>query len=1401
MREQSHPLKLSFPIPDNCEIRYARTMIKQRTLVSWSPHEPSVFAVGDDNIRICETETALTASTSVSDSHIAFIPERDVISDEFVMKSSPANSSPVKTTQRNRSFRLLKLNAQVNHVKCLEWYPVALKPMLIAAGLSAGKIVLNDFQGPQVQTLCEFSPKYARPCNSIAWNPLVPHQIVGGFDKVRGDFCTLVWDLHRNGDLMANFDTSASMEPNRLSFLRLDSNKSNSSTLVPGLRANGDLGGANASSNLAGTSTNSIGLSVNNFPSIKKLSTFGIESSNRSGDAIDFNKPSYELANSEATVAVSWVPMEPSLLVTGTGFKWLRLYDLRMQTHMAPLSVVAHTKAVFGVTFDPQRPHLLATYSDGMQECIKVWDIRRIDASTSPLASIQPSSRNISHIVWCPARACTLVSSSSDEKYISFWDINGSPVADPLVPNSEKAINDTIQVLKKPFKRRYTSKPVASFSWQKSQRTTSEASSTDLSIAAFPDRILVASVSGEIDYIAVQDSMPLTLSPLNTLAFSSGQVLFGDSLLEADFHKPNSTMASQDVSEEMYRMAKQGYSTAIGKNLELLKAHFNSAKSRFASRQYFRSSRERYQELGNVWRWIQQIEMLRNDQVARLSEPEDSAQAQATRRMQWPINPNILEQVGVRNLLNVKAETFVLGTATFMSSEFTLPGSTLLVDPVLGCSYYEALGRKLALLACHWEPEMSFASAKDSNESGLTGNWALPSILTTHESGDTLSDQAHSFRSSTKFESEAESSRAAAIAAFHGDLQSSISFLQKAALSSSQQAPESEERHAYPVYSSDIYQLVAMAVAGYSSDSTLSKKPNTQASLWMNMCQQLLKRNEISSSVRPRYLHALLTFLCACSVNLSSRNQNRGSMSSSGQRQGSSLSQRRRSWGSTEGFLNANLKGDGNESSITSFVSILNDTTLFLSDRMAFACRFLPAEELGAFIKYIETEYTRKGFLEGLIVTGLDSKGLELMQTYLDRTSDIQTVALIAARLPAKYNFSRVLSQWIAQYQDLLNHLRLFHERARFDVGRSQLQAYMNGVSSLLHDSSAQMTLDPSSATLPPHLYVRCNYCNASLSLASLLRLGGSHSSWLNRAKPKLSCCPSCRKPLPRCTLCLLPFGCLNPYFELARRRSKQLAENVNCVVTHSLASSGMPQEPSAGSATQGASNIVGQSVIPESDLASKSGENMAQLSSIPFVEWFTWCQTCKHGGHSHHLADWFENHAICPVTDCKCQCRELDQPLLSSSTDDLKSEPDHNSVSGTPNPAKPYTARGEKQKSVAGIVQTLSPESADTTSSRFYNGELPRYPQSHNPPRKSTQDERTSATFSTFQPKTGGPQQTTMNAIPGMRMSMKRTASHYVPSESQTNFQDAVLNSSQSTHRLSALSLNEVTSREGRSG
>ncbi|KAG5502855.1 hypothetical protein JKF63_04625 [Porcisia hertigi] len=37
----------------------------------------------------------------------------------------------------------------------------------------------------------------------------------------------------------------------------------------------------------------------------------------------------------------------------------------------------------------------------------------------------------------------------------------------------------------------------------------------------------------------------------------------------------------------------------------------------------------------------------------------------------------------------------------------------------------------------------------------------------------------------------------------------------------------------------------------------------------------------------------------------------------------------------------------------------------------------------------------------------------------------------------------------------------------------------------------------------------------------------------------------------------------------------------------------------------------------------------------------FAWCTSCSHGGHAHHLQNWFRTHRRCPVNGCSCHCDE----------------------------------------------------------------------------------------------------------------------------------------------------------------
>lgn len=61
---------------------------------------------------------------------------------------------------------------------------------------------------------------------------------------------------------------------------------------------------------------------------------------------------------------------------------------------------------------------------------------------------------------------------------------------------------------------------------------------------------------------------------------------------------------------------------------------------------------------------------------------------------------------------------------------------------------------------------------------------------------------------------------------------------------------------------------------------------------------------------------------------------------------------------------------------------------------------------------------------------------------------------------------------------------------------------------------------------------------------------------------------------------------------------------------------------------------------------SSLHAENLVFLSNSKFGNWFSWCQSCKHGGHINCLINWFRNHEKCPFLHCKCQCLNIDNHI-----------------------------------------------------------------------------------------------------------------------------------------------------------
>lgn len=451
-------------------------------------------------------------------------------------------------------------------------------------------------------------------------------------------------------------------------------------------------------------------------------------------------------------------------------------------------------------------------------------------------------------------------------------------------------------------------------------------------------------------------------------------------------------------------------------------------------------------------------------------------------------------------------------------------------------------------------------------------------------------------------ENSGEFERSAALALWYGDIGGAVDALQRGADETTQTGSSSTAMY------HETLELVSLSLAGYRGGGDSSR---SFSSVWRKACEKLLLRPNLSDPVLmpsgARYLRHILQFLITIGID------------------------------------------DRHE-------AVMSDAMLSICDRVAFGCRFLPRTDLASFLDQCVQHCKDTGNVEGIAVTGLDKQGILILQSFVDSTSDVQTAALVTSRVifpPDWTTERRVHAEWLSAYRSLLNRWQMWQSRAMFDVDRADLLRKVkmrlmastsnitNNNSNIINDGAhgningkplgrrvmtaggrraggarGGVDLDVQVA-VPAQLDARCNYCSAPLALR---RRPDSQQpdQWLSKMKSVLPCCPQCRKALPRCAICMLSLGVLNPYMELAKER---------------------PRIGPRTSVTGGPSPMpAGVSYLHQQ--LQQHPDDLSSVSNLPFAEWFSWCLRCKHGGHAHHMVGWFAKHDVCPVSGCNCPCQ-----------------------------------------------------------------------------------------------------------------------------------------------------------------
>ncbi|OSC97421.1 hypothetical protein PYCCODRAFT_1419471 [Trametes coccinea BRFM310] len=184
---------------------------------------------------------------------------------------------------------------------------------------------------------------------------------------------------------------------------------------------------------------------------------------------------------------------------------------------------------------------------------------------------------------------------------------------------------------------------------------------------------------------------------------------------------------------------------------------------------------------------------------------------------------------------------------------------------------------------------------------------------------------------------------------------------------------------------------------------------------------------------------------------------------------------------------------------VRDWTEVLEEDSLPLRERLAIAMQFLDDKDVSAYLRRVSDRCIHDGDIDGIVVTGLSNSGIDLLQTYLDVTGDVQSVALLATLPPSRAQDPRAL-RWLNAYRDMLDGWRLFHHRCQLDIDRGRI----------LREAIENAEIRPLDWA-PKQLLLRCNYCNKPMD-----------PPYSADGHLRATQCPHCSRPLPRCSVCLM---------------------------------------------------------------------------------------------------------------------------------------------------------------------------------------------------------------------------------------------------------------------------------------
>jgi len=889
-------------------------------------------------------------------------------------------------------------------------------------------------------------------------------------------------------------------------------------------------------------------------------------------DIVDSKKTTMPLSKfsyNSPVASLAWM-MDGQTLAVGGQQRTIQLYDLRMSTYdsrkLAPLSAFAHESGVHGIELHPHRPNLMATFCRTVGEPVKLFDIRRMD---SVVSEIRLTSNDISTSgVGSTSTTSMGTTSMQRNQHVKAEAIQWSILESGML---SVATGESVQ--------EYDTNSGSRPSLVRVSRV-SKAGKTIKAIAFYrgkeritqqnDDSVVSIDVDGKSNTMMLQERKESKGNILDNQKYRSNKLL--------PLLYPQRMLAVLE-DQTIVDMAKDtnaplAISRRDGRIVHALGPHLFMGRSNEGPSAMEKNMKKKGNEMQQddediSATMVRRARCLQTNQYSmnpelniKLLSREIEGEEDIDR-----YRSSLLPKYSNRALLRLWGWIERVESLSYQEVDDT-DEDLRTAKPLLNAGVIQILGMNTQ----NYDGNDMVDEQTNFSETFACNIYDSPSRRAALSSCG-WAGKFDLAKVMTECEALGEHERSAALAVWHEDVGAAVEALQRASelirLQSREREGKEDSVLTTRLQYAETLDLMSMCIAGYGG------KTESQRGVWRRACSSLLLRDDLSST---RAKHSGLAYLRALS----------------------------------EFLMNAGT--------IESLVKILENSHLSLCDRVAFACRFLEKKELMTYLLRLVDISQNEGDLEGLAITSLSKPGIKILQSFVDKYTDVQTAALVVSRiiLPSDWTIERkICFEWVESYRSLLNYWQMWETRAVFDVDRAEVlrrvKARSGGGSHQRRLPNSRMRQSPRPPDpdilpcIPAQLEARCNYCSSPLSLK---RQEGIANQWLSKMQPLLNCCPQCRKPLPSCSICLLSMGSLNPYMELTRARQGPRGTNF------------------------------------------ASADDLSSLSSMNFAEWYTWCMRCRHGGHAHHILGWFSTQKTCPVSGCDCECEfdgaiKLNRPVI----------------------------------------------------------------------------------------------------------------------------------------------------------